>query len=201
MSDENRATPPAIARLIVNALPSIMYISTICDVGCGPTGVWGKAALERFSTAKVLYLDKEDYRREIGSAFLEGDFLAITRPMWDRVVTLGIDFWVCNPPYPKAELFFERMRFFSHTSSKILMFLNAGWLEGKDRRKRVFDVFPPNLIIHLDGRIVDKTHPEESGTDHRGRIGIFWDLAHLTKSGETRCKWVGSDNQDDYRVR
>lgn len=211
MPDNNRITPPAIAKLIMNALPRFTYAGVICDVGCGPTGVWGAAAKDIHPYARVIYIDTEDYSKQLlalgrhdpsynleHDLFYRGDFL-----IYDTSLGFArrlVDLWVCNPPYPKAETFFWQMKALSHSASRILMFLSNGWIEGKDRRNRIFDIIPPNLIVFLDGRIMDKTHPEESGTDNHSRAGFYWDLARPVKPGETRCKWVGSDNVEDYRV-
>lgn len=203
MPDNNRVTPLAIARLMMDSLPKEENYSHICDVGSGPTAAWARAAGWVHPHAFITCVDIKDYHvttEDAWNEFHKCDFLNLDEPTFNRIA-YSVDLWVSNPPYPRAELWLHRMRVLSKPTSKIFLFLNNGWIEGKDRRICVFDKFPPNLIVFLDGRIIDRTNPGESGTDNRSRAGFYWDLAHLVEPGETRCKWVGSDNVDDYKVR
>lgn len=203
-----RYTPPAIARLMVQAIPDNNFshdISEIVDVGAGSTGVWGLAMQERWPEATLIGVECRPIMPPLGfDRWYNTDFMFPNPhycPLGKRELFLrGCSFYVTNPPYDQAESFFWQIKNGAGTNTRLFMFVGAGWLEGKDRRRRIYDVIPPNLIIHLDGRLIDKSVPGTSGGDKRGRVGLYWDFGHLVRPGNTRIKWVGSDNIEDYRV-
>ncbi len=201
MSNENRKTPFAIAALMIDRLVgtfdfrNIMYV---CDVGCGETGVWGRVAKIAFPRASIVGIDILHVNPPSFDFIYDVDFLCMPMEVKDRLAC--IDLWISNPPYSRSEAMLWQIYHLAHPKARIFMFLNASWLGGKERRKTVFSVMPPGHIFYLDGRIVDKTNPGESGTDLNGRVGLYWDLNEPKLNGFTTVTWVGSDKTDDYKV-
>ena len=199
--NSKRYTPLAVAKLFIDNLP-VMYsqyerVQSIWDIGAG-SGVWGLAAKGRWSHAMLSGVEKEDLPKpsNYNRWYANTDF-----DSWiDQHNRFGVGhFWISNPPYDKAEQWFWQMHYLQ-PMAPIFMFLSAGFMEGKDRRRRIYEVCPPNLILQLDGRLNDKSVPGTKGSDKRGRIGMFWDFENPVRNGETRVKWIGSDNKDDYKV-
>lgn len=214
-----RYTPFPLAKLIVDNMPDIGQCTSIIDVGAGSTGVWGKAATSRFgihtSKLKLVGVEIRPVTCDFFSVWFHRNFFTMTGQdflsyihqtsptIWENIL------WVCNPPFDMAEQFLYKMASLSMamrevttwtTKFHILMFHSAGALEGKRRRKELYEIFPPNNIIHLDGRLSDRAHSQQKGQDKRGRLAMYWDLQNKVRNGDTRLKWVGSDNYEDYLV-
>lgn len=111
----------------------------ILDPGCG-AGVWGQAALARWSSAVVDGVEIRDIETPPGYRYIyRGNFLLMDHG-------LEYDLVIGNPPYFYAEPFVRVGLANTRQDGLLLYLLPLRFLEGKRRAKGLFRDFPPREV-------------------------------------------------------
>jgi len=106
------------------------------------------------------------------------DFLACTEKWSGDIIT--------NPPYKYALEFIEHSLSLVEDGNKVCMFLKVQFLEGKERRKRLFDITPPCRVWVSSSRI----SCIKNGTDVADAIQAYaWYVWEKGYKGNTILKW------------
>lgn len=95
---------------------------------------------------------------------------------------------ITNPPYKYATDFVLHALELIDEGRKVYMFLKVLFLEGKDRYKRIFSVYPPKHIYVASERITcsKNAHDFNGG----GVVAYAWFVWEKGYKGETTISWI-----------
>lgn len=111
------------------------------------------------------------------------DFLKIEKRNYDNFDILT------NPPYKYAKEFVLKSLDLLPQGNKIYMFLKLTFLEGKARRKEIFDKFPPKNIYVFSDRIACAKNGN-FGQASGSAVAYAWYVWEKGYQGDTIVRWI-----------
>ena len=120
--------------------------------------------------SKVTAFDIKRYRREYGVK----DFLKYEGRSYEWIIT--------NPPYRHSDKFFHMAR--KNSTHGVALLLRLSWLQGRNRWKKIFSIYPPSAVGILNermpgvhGKVVSK------GLTFFQHCWVIWDWKDLAVNG------------------
>jgi hypothetical protein len=175
-------TPRAFCDEALALLPAVLpsmhgrKIPYILDPGCG-TGVWGQAALARWTDATVDGAEIRNVDKPAGYRYLYGgDF---------RLLDHGLDYdlVIGNPPFKYAEAFVRVGLANLKKNGLMLYLLPLSFLASKGRAKDLFRHTPP-MEVYVAHRVSFYNNGNSDNTDYAVYIwGKSW-------AGIPNLKWM-----------
>lgn len=148
----------------------------ILDPGCG-TGVWGQAALGRWSDAIVDGVEIRDVDKPEGYRYLyRGDFRL-------QDTELDYDLIIGNPPFVYAEAFVNVGLANLKEDGMMVYLLPLSFLASKGRAKGLYRKTPP-MEVHVAHRVSFSGNGKVDNTEYAVYI---WKRGW---KGETSLKWM-----------
>lgn len=116
------------------------------------------------------------------------DFLKVEKRNYDNFDILT------NPPYKYAKEFVLKAMDLIPEGNKVYMFLKLTFLEGKARRKEIFDKFPPKNIYVLSERLMCAKNGKFSKYNNKGNahgaVAYAWYVWEKGYQGDTVLRWI-----------
>lgn len=97
-----------------------------------------------------------------------------------------------NPPYKYATEFVLHALELLPPNGACIMFLKTTFLEGKARKKRIFDKYPPRYVFQFSERVLCAKNAEFERMKAGGgpAVSYAWFVWEKGFSGETIIKWI-----------
>lgn len=145
---EHFPTPPGIARYAVQKLLPVMAGPRlrILDPGAG-TGVWGKAARDRWPKAFICGVDLPGVPRVPEYSFWRSQDFRSTARTWSQFEHIRFDVVVGNPPYSMAEEFIRLGCDVLKPGGYLVFFLRLAFWAGQKRGLGLWRDYPPYEIV------------------------------------------------------
>lgn len=145
--------------------------TTFLDVGCG-TGVWCGVAKTHWPTVHTVGIDVRDDTAPNPmwiDEYQQADYLQLPAPTSPYSMTCG------NPPYKHARAMVEKMWNEVAPGGVIGLFLLLNFLEGQERRKNFWPVFPLHSVWISAKRPSFRPNKHgKNGTDARAYAFFVW---------------------------
>lgn len=173
-ADDFYATDPTAVRLL---LEKEKFSPVIWEPACGQGHISEELKNNGYEVISTDLVDR-GYGDKHGLDFLttdwipEGDFDIIT-----------------NPPYKIATEFTLSALDKLKDGQKLAMFLKILFLEGKERRKKIFDVHPPKKIYVASGRL-NCARGGDFVTYTGSAVCYAWFVWEKGYKGETTIEWI-----------
>jgi len=187
-----------------NAIEGLLAVETFSGTVWEPCA--GKGHLVRVLTERhmdVFASDLHDYGAEAVKGTVAGiDFLQngkTHKKVRDFMTSRKVDI-ITNPPFTMLDRyhvkqFVQQLR--DHSNGKVAILARLHVLEGAERKKELFDVWPPSRVWVFSERLKFERGGKplsqpEGGRKNRGGLMAFcwlvWD--HADATGETRVGWI-----------
>lgn len=147
--------------------------------------IWECACGEGHLSKEIIALGYDVHSSDLidrGYGTTPVDFLAVdTRSPGDYNI-------ITNPPYKFANQFMMKGYSLLQPGRKLALFLPIRYLEGKERKAKIFDRFPPKTIHISSGRIVCALNGEFEKVSGSA-MAFAWFVWQKDWEGETSVKW------------
>lgn len=175
-------TPMGFCRAALAQLPDGLTPTCILDPGAG-TGVWGRAARERYPGVTITGIDLRAVPKPAGYTFwINADFLraATPQPAFDLVIG--------NPPFNVAEAFIRASLDLLEDGGVLMFLLRLAFLEGQARGSGLWSKTPPERVVVASRRIAFT-----GGSNPNSYALYIWRKGY---TGDTRLGWMTHDDND-----
>ena len=117
----------------------------------------------------------------------EADFLKETVAPFEN----GFDI-ITNPPYKYAKEFVLHALNLVPDDGRVIMFLKTTFLEGKARKKEIYDVTPPRWVYQFSERVICAPNGDfEKAKKHSSAVAYAWFVWNkYNKEKITEVKWL-----------
>lgn len=104
----------------------------------------------------------------------------------------AIDGILTNPPYKYALAFVLHALELLQNGQQCIMFLKTTFLEGKERRKRLYSLYPPKVIYQFSERVLCAKNAEFERMKRGGgsAVAYAWFVWEKGYKGDTIIKWI-----------
>jgi hypothetical protein len=168
--DDWYATPPAATRALLDVE---QFNPTVWEPACGD-GAISRILEEAGHTVISTDLVNRGWGRS------GRDFLLEFEPSAEDIVT--------NPPFKLADEFVLHARALG--TRKLAMLLRTAYLEGRDRYRRVFSVWPPIRVWQFSGRQTLWRGDDPNAKDRGGAIAFCWMVWERGFAGSPTLGWL-----------
>lgn len=167
-----------LCRAALTLLPDSFVPKVILDPGAG-TGVWGKAALEKWS-AEVWGIELRDLPNPGYYAWIKADYLGTTPKNFFGDF---FDLVAGNPPYKYAEAFIRKGLSELKEGGYLLFLLRLSFLEGQARYRGLFYEYPLKSVVVSPRRVSFSGNKKSNETayavylwqkGYQGQTGLGW---------------------------
>ena len=171
--DDFYPTPPEAVEALMQKED---FLQNVWEPACGDGAISRRLELHGFN---VVSTDLNDF----GFGSTKIDFLLEQKALADQVIT--------NPPFKLANQFVHQCQRLK--IRKYAMLLRLAFLEGQDRKKSIFDIYPPVRIWIFSKRLTmwrgDEERPEgSSGTT--AYAWFIWENSRFHNSAQTTVGWI-----------
>lgn len=99
---------------------------------------------------------------------------------------------ITNPPYKYATEFILKALELIPDDCRVIMFLKTTFLEGKERREKLYDVNPPRYVFQFSGRMVCAKNGDFESMKHVGSaVAYAWFVfCKHNYAHKTEIKWI-----------
>lgn len=98
-----------------------------------------------------------------------------------------------NPPFAKAEDFIRHALDLIPEDGRVIMFLKTIFLEGKERKRLIYDVNPPRWVYQFSGRILCAKNGDFKEMQDGGGSAVAYQFQVYNKHNDehkTEIKWI-----------
>lgn len=95
-----------------------------------------------------------------------------------------------NPPYKVANDFVLHSLELLDPGDKVYMFLRTGLVDGKKRKKLLFDRYPPKTIYQISDRIKCARNGDFGSINYGGAVPFAWFEWEVGYKEETKFVWI-----------